>query len=64
MCQISQEFIDEYNLTEYEHNGWIYFEITKGVYGLKQLGKLASDLLTERLDPHGYYQCPTTPGLW
>ena len=64
ISQISQEFIDEYNLTEYEHNGWIYFEITKGVYGLKQSGKLANDLLTERLDPYGYYQCPTTPGLW
>ncbi|MBM4179865.1 MAG: hypothetical protein FJ211_11150, partial [Ignavibacteria bacterium] len=36
----------------------------KGVYGLKQAGKLANDLLTTRLDAHGYYQCATTPGLW
>ena len=35
ISQIPQDFIDEYDLTKYEHNGWIYFEITKGVYGLK-----------------------------
>ena len=61
---IPQEFIDEYNLTNYTHNGWIYFEISKGVYGLKQAGKLANDLLTTRLAASGYYQCETTPGLW
>ncbi|KAL7425805.1 hypothetical protein ACHAXH_000792 [Discostella pseudostelligera] len=64
LSDIPQEFIDEYNLTEYEHNNWIYFEIHNGVYGLKQAGKLANDLLTERLSQHGYYQCATTPGLW
>jgi len=61
---IPQEFIDKYNLTEYVHDGWVYFEITNGVYGLKQTGKLANDLLTEWLAAHGYYQCPTTAGLW
>ena len=61
---IPEEFVLEYNLTTYVHNGWVYFEINKGVYGLKQAGKLANDLLTERLLVHGYYQCATTPGLW
>jgi hypothetical protein len=46
LADIPQEFIDEYNLAAYAHNGWIYFEITKGVYGLKQAGKLANELLT------------------
>jgi hypothetical protein len=45
--QIPQEFFDEYSLKQYIHNGWVYFEITKGIYGLKQAGKLANDLLTE-----------------
>ncbi|KAL7429837.1 hypothetical protein ACHAXH_002639 [Discostella pseudostelligera] len=54
ITDIPQEFIDEYNLTEYEHNGWVYFEINNRVYGLKQVG----------LTKHGYYQCATTPGLW
>jgi hypothetical protein len=48
----------------YVHNGWVYFKITKGIYGLKQAGKLANDLLTERLAAHGYFQCATTAGLW
>ena len=64
LTDIPQEFSDEYNLTQYATDGWIYFEINKGVYGLKQAGKLANDLLTERLAEHGYYQCPATPGLW
>ena len=49
---------------DFVHNGWVYFEISKGMYGLKQAGKLANDLLLERLDAHGYYKFPTTPGLW
>jgi len=53
ITNIPQEFIDEYNLTKFEHNGWVYFEINNGVYGLKQAGKLANDLLTERLAAHG-----------
>ena len=64
LSAIPHEFIHEYNLTNYEDRGWVYFEINKGVYGLKQAGKLANDLLTTRLDNHGYYQCATTPGLW
>jgi hypothetical protein len=64
ISDIPQEFIDEYNLTDYKYNGWVYFEINNGVYGLKQAGKLANNLLTERLTTHGYYQCVTTPGLW
>ena len=42
----------------------MYLEITKGIYGLKQAGKLANDLFTEQLSAHGYYHCATTPGLW
>lgn len=64
LAVIPDEVINEYNLTTLAHNGWVYFEITKGVYGLKQAGKLANDLLTQRLARHGYYQCATTPGLW
>ena len=42
----------------------MYFEISNGVYSLKQAGKLANNLLTTRLATHGYYQCATMPGLW
>ena len=32
--------------------------------GLPQVGKLANDLLTERLAIAGYYPCQFTTGLW
>ena len=64
IADIQHKFIDKYDLTKYSNDGWVYFEINKGVYGLKQAGKLANDLLTECLVEHGYYQCLTTPGLW
>ena len=59
-----QEFIDGYNLHDYAHEGWVYFEIRNGVYGLPQSGSLANDLLETRLLKYNYYQCPQTPGLW
>jgi hypothetical protein len=34
-------------------NGWVYMEIRKGMYGLKQAGLLASQLLQKRLKPFG-----------
>ena len=60
---VPKEFLEEYNLKEYEHNGWIYFEIVKASYGLPQSGKLSNDLLRERLAEDGYYEAET-PGLW
>jgi hypothetical protein len=46
------------------YNGYVYVEITKGMYGLPQAGRLANDLLAKRLAKHGYFQSPTTAGLW
>ena len=61
---IPQEFIEEYNLSEASQNGWIYFDILRGCYGLPQSGQLANDLLNTRFDKAGYYKASTTPGLW
>eukprot|EP00804_Cyclotella_cryptica_P010962 CCRYP_016693-RC/>CCRYP_016693-RC protein AED:0.38 eAED:0.38 QI:0/-1/0/1/-1/0/1/0/316 len=46
------------------HNGWVYFEIRKGIYGLPQSGILAQKLLADHLAQNSYYQCECTPGLW
>ena len=43
---IPQEVIDKYNLTPYAYNDYIYFELGKGMYGLKQAGKPANNLLS------------------
>ena len=64
LSDIPQEFIEEYNLTQSVQNGWIYFEILRGCYGLPQSGRLANDLLRTSLDKARYYEAATTPGLW
>ena len=58
------EIIKEYNLKKFEHNGWIYIKIVKGIYGLPQAGKLANKLLQKRLKRCGYHPTNFTPGLW
>ena len=45
-------------------NGFVYVVVMKGMYGLKQAGKLANDLLCKNLAPYGYAPVPLTPGLW
>ena len=46
------------------HQGWVYFEIVRGCYGLPQSRHLANDLLRTRLKKAGYFETATTPGLW
>ena len=42
---ISQDFVDEYNLLAFVRDGWVYFQINRGVYSLPQSGILANNLL-------------------
>jgi hypothetical protein len=39
------DIIEKYDLTHLAVNGWVYMEICKGMYGLKQAGLLANQLL-------------------
>ena len=45
-------------------NAFIYLEIRRGMYGLKEAGVIAFDQLVLYLAPHGYKPAPCTPGLW
>ena len=45
ITDVPAKFIEEYKLAGRDHNGWIYFEIFRGCYGLPQAGILANDLL-------------------
>ena len=63
LYDIPKEFIAEYNLITYSNNGWIYFEITKGCYGLSQACIRANTLLRTRLNKAGYHETTTMPGL-
>ncbi len=47
-----------------DRNGWIYFEIRQGCYGLPQAGILANTQLCGRLEAEGYHKAITTLGLW
>jgi hypothetical protein len=59
-----EEIVQKYNLKALAVDGWGYIEIRKGVYGLKQEGLLANQLLQMRLAPFGYYPARHTAGLW
>jgi len=53
ITDIPAEFIEEYKLTGTDRDGWIYFEIRQGCYGLPQAGILVNDLLRSRLLTEG-----------
>ena len=63
--QIPAEIILEYNLQQqFDDQGYIFFEIMKGMYGLKQAGLIAWEQLVRNLAPHGYHPVKHTTGLW
>jgi hypothetical protein len=64
LSRFPEEIIQKYNLNDLAVDGWVYIEIRKGMYGLKQAGRLANILLQTHLEPFGYYPARHTPGLW
>jgi hypothetical protein len=64
LSRFPEEIIQKYSLNALAVDGWVYIEILKGMYGLKQAGLLANQLLQTRLAPFGYYPAWHTPGLW
>jgi hypothetical protein len=64
LSRFPEEIFQKYNLNALAVEGWVYIEIRKGMYGLKQAGLLANQLLQTRLAPFGYYPAQHTPGLW
>lgn len=58
------EIIEQYKLWELEHNGNIYIQISKGMYGLPQAELLAHNQLVDFMEPSGYYPFRNTPDLW
>jgi hypothetical protein len=64
LSRFPKEIIQKYNLNALAVDRWVYIEIRKGMYGLKQAGLLANQLLQTRLAPFGYYPARHTPGLW
>jgi hypothetical protein len=63
---VTQEILVEYGLTDeyYDSHGYVYLEIRKGMYGLKEASILAYDQLKAHLNQYGYSPVRFTPGLW
>ena len=51
---IPTEIIEKYGLKKLAVDGWVYLEIRKGMYGLKQAGIFENQLLQKTLQPFGY----------
>jgi hypothetical protein len=64
LSDILDEFIKEYILLSQDQDGWIYFEICQGCYGLPQAGILANNLLRSYRVAEGFYKAAFMPGLW
>jgi hypothetical protein len=64
LSRFPEEIVQKYNLNALAVDGWVYIEIRKGMYGLKQARLLASQLLQTRLAPFVYYPARHTPVLW
>ena len=60
----TQEIKQEYNIMQIAQDGYVYIEIRKGMYGLKEAGILAFNYLVENLVPHGYHPVQHTAVLW
>ena len=61
---IREEIIQQYNLRNLAHKGFVYMDIQKGMYGLPLAGKFANDKLKLHLAKFGYEPAPIAPGLW
>jgi hypothetical protein len=64
LSRFPEEIVQKYNLNALGVDGWVYIEIRKGMYVLKQAGLLANQLLQTRLAPFKYYPACHTSGLW
>ena len=51
---IPQEIINKFDLNSIVEDGWVFVRIVKGIYGLPQVGFLATELLSKRLEKAGY----------
>jgi hypothetical protein len=55
LSHFPEEIIQKYNLNALAVDGWVCIELRKGMYGFKQAGFLANQLLQTRLATFGYY---------
>jgi hypothetical protein len=59
-----QEIIEAYNLQDLIHKWYLHAEVSKGMYGLPQAGRIANNKLLPRLKAGGYIKAGNTPRLF
>jgi hypothetical protein len=64
LSSLPQETIEKYDFIELSHDGKVYIEIQKGMYGLPHAGILSNELLQRNLAKDGYQPTQHTHGLW
>lgn len=64
VAHLPESTVKKYNLSGLIQNGKLLVEIHKGIYGLKQAGRLAQLRLINHLAKHGYVQADHTPCLF
>ena len=47
-----------------DKDGFVYFDIRKGVYSLKQSACISFDRLVKLLNTHGYCPLRSNPSIW
>jgi hypothetical protein len=53
LSRFPEEIVNKYNVKALAVDSWVYIEIRKGMYGLKQAGLLVNQLLQKCLAPFG-----------
>ena len=61
---IPKEIIQEYNLRNLSHKGFVCMEIQKGTHELPRAGKISNVKPNLHLAKFGYNPAPITKGLW
>jgi hypothetical protein len=62
LTDIPDKIIEEYKLREKATaDGWVYFKVVQGMYGLPQSGSNSHDELKERLNKQGYFKSLLSP---
>ncbi len=65
LMDISDKILGEYKLHEKATpDGWIYFKVVQGMYGLHQSGSNSHDELDRCQNKEGYFKSPLGPALW
>ena len=54
----------EYNIMNVVKNAYVYIEIRKGIYEIKEADILVFNYTKKHIAPHGYHPVRYTAGLW